>query len=251
MLGIIGGSGLYSMESMGKLHRKRVKTEYDSKSVLAEMIEHENGRFVFLARHGKNHQIAPHEVNYRANISALKQLGVTEIIAVNAVGGITDNTIPGAIIIPDQLIDYTWGRASTFFEGDANEVHHIDFTHPFDAALSQRLLSAVEASNREEHPRRMVLARAVYGVTQGPRLETAAEINRMKRDGCDIVGMTAMPEAALARELGIGYAMVALSVNWAAGILPGEISMDEIRGVMEEGQSFLAGVLRRVLDASR
>ena len=113
MLGIIGGSGLYSMESMGKLHRKRVKTQYDSKTVPAEIIETETGRFVFLARHGKNHHIAPHEINYRANIAALKKLGVTEIVAVNAVGGITENTIPGAIIIPDQLIDYTWGRAST------------------------------------------------------------------------------------------------------------------------------------------
>ena len=217
MLGIIGGSGLYSMESMGQVHRKRVKTQYDRKTVPAEIIEHETGRFAFLARHGKNHQIAPHEVNYRANIAALKQLGVTEIIAVNAVGGISDNTIPGAIIIPDQLIDYTWGRKSTYFDGEANEVHHIDFSHPFDAELSERLLGAVEQANSEELSRRMVMAQAVYGVTQGPRLETAAEINRMKKDGCDIVGMTGMPEAGLARELGLSYATIAVVVNWAAG----------------------------------
>lgn len=250
MLGIIGGSGLYSLESVGQVKRESVKTAYDETAVAVEIIAHEGGQFAFLPRHGKNHQIPPHEINYRANIAALHKLGVTQIVAVNAVGGITENTIPGAIIVPDQLVDYTWGRASTYFEGEAVEVHHIDFTHPFDEALSQRLLNAVEAANARARQRRSVLAGGVYGVTQGPRLETAAEINRMKQDGCDIVGMTAMPEAALARELGVCYAMVALSVNWAAGILPGVISMEEIQAVMRDGQSFLHGVLLRLLEDS-
>lgn len=247
MLGIIGGSGLYSLESVGEVTRKEVRTAYDEKSVPAEIIDHGGGQFVFLPRHGKQHQITPHEVNYRANIAALHKLGVSQIVAVNAVGGITESTIPGAIIVPDQLIDYTWGRASTFFEGDGAEVHHIDFTHPFDQALSQRLLNAVETTNTSASQGRTVLAQGVYGVTQGPRLETAAEINRMKQDGCDIVGMTAMPEAALARELGIDYAMLALSVNWAAGILPSVISMEEIQAVMRDGQSFLHEVLLQLI----
>ena len=247
MLGIIGGSGLYSLESVGQVKRKRVKTAHDERTVPAEIIVHEGGQFVFLPRHGKNHQIAPHEINYRANIVALHKLGVSQIVAVNAVGGITENTRPGAIIVPDQLIDYTWGRASTYAEGEGVEVSHIDFTHPFDEALSQRLLNAVESANTKASQRRVVLAQAVYGVTQGPRLETAAEIKRMQQDGCDIVGMTAMPEAALARELGVDYAMLALSVNWAAGVLPGVISMEEIQAVMRDGQSFLHGVLLRLI----
>tara|TARA_B100001093_G_scaffold504448_2_gene560307 strand:- start:2864 stop:3682 length:819 start_codon:yes stop_codon:yes gene_type:complete len=247
MLGIIGGSGLYSLESVGQVKRTRVKTAYDERTVPAEIIVHEGGQFVFLPRHGKNHHIAPHEINYRANLAALHKLGVSQIVAVNAVGGITENTKPGAIVVPDQLIDYTWGRASTYAEGEGAAVSHIDFTYPFDEALSQRLLNALESANTNASQRRVVLEQAVYGVTQGPRLETAAEIKRMQKDGCDIVGMTAMPEAALARELGIDYAMLALSVNRAAGILPDVISMEEIQAVMRDGQSFLHGVLLRLI----
>ncbi len=179
---------------------------------------------VYFNRHGNDHHIAPHRINYRANIYALKQLGVSHIIASAAVGGISAEMAPLQLVIPDQLIDYSYGREHTYSDGSTGTVNHIDFSYPFDDALRQQLVSA---ANREGTA---CIEKATYGVTQGPRLETAAEIQRMHNDGCDIVGMTAMPEAALARELGIAYATLAIVVNRAAG--KGEageiVSMEEI-----------------------
>ena len=164
--------------------------------------------WIFLPRHSSDHSIAPHRINYRANLHALHQLGVTEIVSIAAVGGIAAHLAPRTIVIPDQLIDYTWGRAHTFFD---DEVRHIDFTAPYSPSLRARLIAAAD---RAKVP---VNARGVYAVTQGPRLETAAEIVRLARDGADVVGMTAMPEAALARELAMEYAAIAVVVNYAAG----------------------------------
>jgi len=149
---------------------------------------------VFLARHGDGHTIPPHQVNYRANLWALKEQGAREVVSVASVGGIRKNLGPGKIVVPHQILDYTWGRASTFFEGDA-AVKHVDFTEPYNAALRARLLAAARKSGEKAG------GRAVYAATQGPRLESAAEIDRLERDGADIVGMTGMPEASLAREL--------------------------------------------------
>ncbi len=194
---------------------------------------------VYLNRHGMKHTIAPHRVNYRANIHALKERGVTHIIATAAVGGIAGGMKPLVCVIPDQLIDYTFNREQSFYSIMDTEVAHIDFSWPFDDALRQALCEAAAGAG-VEHQRQ-----ATYGVTQGPRLETAAEIRRMERDGCDIVGMTAMPEAALAREAGMRYATCAMVVNRAAG--KGEngagLSMDDIRQAL--GQS--AGILSRVV----
>jgi len=207
--------------------------------VSVQMLQHQGKDLAFLPRHGISHAIPPHRVNYRANIAALQEAGVTSIIAVNAVGGIHPDMGPGAIMVPDQLIDYTHGRASTFFEDDLDTVTHIDFSEPFSTLERHQLTQVLEDCN--DH--RAVVGSGVYGVTQGPRLETAAEIRRLQQDGCDIVGMTAMPEAALAREAGIGYGMLALSVNWAAGLTPEPITMDQIRGVLADGMAVISTVL--------
>lgn len=247
MLGIIGGSGFYSAGYAENIRHLEMVTEYSDVAVPIELIETDKP-FAFLARHGKDHHIPPHEINFRANIDALRQAGVTEIVAINAVGGIAEGTGPGSIIIPDQLIDYTWGRHSTFCGQSKRFVQHVDFSFPFDKALSDKLVSAVNAINNQSGAARPVMAGGVYGVTQGPRLETVAEIKKMRRDGCDIVGMTAMPEAVLAREASINYALIALSVNWAAGILPSEVTMDEIKAVLADGHQFLRRVIARIID---
>ena len=248
MLGIIGGSGFYSAGYAENLRHLEMVTEYSDVAVSIELIERDKA-FAFVARHGKDHHIPPHEINYRANIDALRQVGVTEIVAINAVGGITEGSSPGAIIIPDQLIDYTWGRKSTFCGQSKRFVNHVDFSVPFDRTLSDRLISAVTAINDQSGAGRPVMTAGVYGVTQGPRLETAAEIQKMRRDGCDVVGMTAMPEAVLAREAGINYGLIALSVNWAAGILPNEVTIEEIEAVLADGHQFLRRVLSTIIAA--
>ena len=166
---------------------------------------------IALARHGDAHTIPPHAINYRANIAALKSRGVTSLIGLNTVGAISSIRDAGQIAVPDQLIDYTWGRAHTFFDGGDDDVRHIDFTEPFSEALRQRLLAAAAAAEVDCYDG------GVYAATQGPRLETAAEIDRLERDGADYVGMTGMPEAILAAELGIEYAQLVLIVNKAAG----------------------------------
>jgi 5'-methylthioadenosine phosphorylase len=166
---------------------------------------------MFLARHGYGHTIPPHEVNYRANLWALYEQGAKRVIAVASVGGIRADLIPGEIVIPDQIIDYTYGRPFTYFDGRERPVTHIDFTLPYSPVLRTQILTAAEKANVK------CFDGGVYAATQGPRLETKAEINRLERDGADMVGMTGMPEAALARELGLSYAAIAVVVNYAAG----------------------------------
>ncbi len=168
---------------------------------------------VFLPRHGDPHAIPPHCINYRANLRALADAGVDRVLAVNAVGGIhAGMQAPGHFVVPHDLVDYTWGRAHTFSDGTPDsDLRHVDVSEPFDAGLRANLLECL-ARARLPHS-----AQGVYAVAQGPRWETAAEVRRYERDGCDIVGMTAMPEAALARELGLRYAMLCLVVNPAAG----------------------------------
>jgi len=239
MLAIIGGSGLAKYEGLAQERRKAVHTPFGETSA-ALSFGNIGGRGVaFLARHGEGHSIAPHQVNYRANIWALKQEGVREVVAVATVGGIRREYGPGTLVLPDQIIDYTWGRPSTFFDGPGAPVTHIDFTQPYSAPLRGRLLEAAAACGESIAPR------GVYAATQGPRLETAAEIDRLERDGADLVGMTGMPEAALAREAGLEYAALAVVVNHAAG--RGEsaqrISLERLEAVL--AQSMLR--VRRVL----
>lgn len=223
-LAIIGGSGFTTLAGLEILSRRAVSTPYGTTS--AALVE---GRLagapvVFLPRHGDHHGIPPHRINYRANIRALADAGADDVIALAAVGGIAPAFRPGALCVPDQLVDYTSDRAHTFHDGDApgDEVVHIDFTRPYCPTLRQELVQAGTAAGIE------VLDGGTYAATQGPRLETAAEIVRLERDGCDLVGMTGMPEAALARELGLCYASLAFVVNWGAGKAAGAIGMDEI-----------------------
>ncbi len=243
MLAIIGGTGLSQMSGFESVDRETIQTPYADEAVQMEVFATRGSPLVFLPRHGSNHVIPPHRINYRANIWALHKLGVEGILAINAVGGIHPELPPGAFAVPDQIIDYTHCRANTFFEDDLESVTHIDFTYPFDAALRQQLLAGTAAANARRDEQRAVLDGAVYGCLQGPRLETAAEIRRLKQDGCDLVGMTAMPEAALARELELPYAMLALSVNWAAGLAAGEITMAEMETVVAQGMQYVIRVL--------
>ena len=208
---------------------KAVDTPYGAPSAPLVVGELANKEIIFLARHGNSHTIPPHKINYRANIWALKSVGVTDVIAVAAVGGIHKDIPPEKIAIPDQIIDYTYARKHTFFEDNLSNVTHIDFTHPYSEGLRQKLLQAAKECDLN------VYNGGVYGATQGPRLETASEIKRMQKDGCDMVGMTGMPEASLAKELGLNYACCALSVNWAAGKGGNEITMQEIEQAIKVG----------------
>lgn len=229
-IGIIGGTGFGSMKGLQITHREMVSTAYGSPScpvVHGIMCDTD---IVFIARHGIGHTMAPHVINYRANISAMKEMDVTHIIAVNAVGGITENMSPLKLVFPDQIIDYTHSRKGTFFNKYAEVVKHVDFTYPYDEAMRNVLSKTAGECGIGHEPK------GTYGATQGPRLETAAEIERMGRDGCDIVGMTGMPEAILARELELKYACCAVVVNWAAGRNDGEIiSMDELKSNVVTG----------------
>ncbi len=219
ILGIIGGSGLSSLDGLEITRQKMQQTPYGQASAPLIFGQFDKKEVIFLSRHGNPHVIPPHKVNYRANIWALNENNVDRIIAINAVGGITSKMYPERIIIPDQIIDYTFGRIHTYFEEGLNDVTHIDFTHPYSLSLRKQLINAAEKSNID------IISKATYGVTQGPRLESAAEIIRLERDGCDLVGMTGMPETALARELGLEYSSICMVVNWAAGKSNDEITM--------------------------
>lgn len=220
-IGIIGGSALDVIADLEVSHREMVNTPYGATSSPLLFGKMDGGEIVFIHRHGFGHTIAPHEINYRANIWALRELEVTHIIATAAVGGITDHMSPKALVIPDQIIDYTHTRNQTFYENSQDPVVHVDFTWPYDEQLRTLLNTSAVKSNMP------VVSRGTYGAVQGPRLETAAEIKRLEGDGCDIVGMTAMPETALARELDMKYACCAMVVNWAAGKGSDDVSLHE------------------------
>ncbi len=211
MLAIIGGSGLSQLANLNIERREVARTPYGEPSGVLLFGRLCSQRVVFIARHGYGHTIPPHKVNYRANIWALKQVGATGILSVASVGGIRSDLGPGTLVVPNQIVDYTWGRESTYFDEVDKRVVHIDFTDPYDDVLRKRLLGSARTAGEP------VVDGAVYGATQGPRLETAGEINRLERDGVDVVGMTGMPEAALARELELPYAALNVVSNWAAG----------------------------------
>ena len=240
-LAIIGGSGLTALEGLEITHRQMLYTPYGETS---SPIIHGNycGKtVVFLARHGARHTIPPHKINYRANIWCLKELGIKTVIAVAAVGSIHSDMRAQDLVIPHQLIDYTWSREHTFFAEDLTQVTHIDFTQPYCDKLRNQLLTAAQQVDFKVHPQ------GVYAVTQGPRLETAAEIDRMETEGCDIVGMTGMPEAALARELGLCYATCAAVSNPAAGRGSGAITMMDIENNLKQGIQNVRRLLAEVI----
>ncbi|MBI5614795.1 MAG: S-methyl-5'-thioinosine phosphorylase [Gammaproteobacteria bacterium] len=234
---LIGGSGLDRLAELDVRRTSRPATAYGAPS--APIVEGllDGQAVCFLPRHGSDHGLPPHRINYRANVMALRALGVTDVIAVAAVGGIATDAGPGTIVIPDQLVDYTWGREHTFYDGANGELDHVDFTAPYAADLRAALVAAARTLGIA------IVPQGTYAATQGPRLETAAEIRRLARDGCTIVGMTGMPEAALAREAGMAYANCSLVVNRAAGLGVGPITAEEMRRNLERG---MGDVLRIV-----
>jgi 5'-deoxy-5'-methylthioadenosine phosphorylase len=224
-IAILGGSGLSRLDALEVERQQIVVTPYGEPSAPLTFGTFDDLPIVFLPRHGEAHSIPPHLVNYRANIWALHAVGVEQVVSIASVGGITQP--PESLCVPDQIIDYTWGREHTFVESGVTPVKHVDFTEPYCQALRLRLLEAGRKAGIE------VIDGGTYGATQGPRLETAAEILRLQHDGCDLVGMTGMPEAALARELDLCFAHLTLTVNWAAGISGTRIAMEEIRRVLD------------------
>ena len=224
---VIGGTGLETMAGLEILDRMECDTPYGKPSAGLIRGNFAGREIIFLPRHGKDSVYPPHAVNYQANIWALKHQGVRTVIGVNAVGGITEEMRPRLLVLPDQIIDYTWGRQQTFFNGGSTPLTHVEFTTPYNEMLRKQIISAAGIAQVHLHDG------GTYGATQGPRLETAAEIIRMERDGCDVVGMTGMPECALARELGLDYASICLVVNRAAGKSEELITMELIRENIE------------------
>lgn len=241
-LAVIGGTGLYRLAALQDPEALEGDTPYGRPSGPVRVGRLAGKRVAFLARHGEGHSLPPHRVNYRANLWRLKDLGATRVLAVNTVGGITERFGPKVLALPDQLIDYTWGRTSSCWDGEGGEVLHVDFGDPYTPALRREVLAAAVASGTP------LVDGGCYGATQGPRLETKAEIARMRRDGCDLVGMTGMPEAGLARELGLDYACLAIVANWAAGCSgDGEITLEEVLANVEVASAHLPALLEALL----
>jgi purine nucleoside phosphorylase len=238
---IIVGSGFESFTSSGEVHR--IATRFGEPSAPVRSVDFDGHNVFMLARHGDDHSVPPHRVNYRANLLALKELGAEAVIALNTVGVVSGGREPGQIAVPDQIIDYTWGRAHTVYDEPDPEFAHIDFTAPFSGGLRKALLQAAQAAGVDCHDG------GVYAATQGPRLETAAEVDRLERDGADYVGMTAMPEAALAAELDLEYACLSLLVNKAAG--RGEMPIhDDVESSTLTARTRALQVLKRFFGSS-
>lgn len=240
-IAIIGGTGLDQMAGLEAVSHERVDTPWGAPSAALMRGRLGTVEVLFLPRHGGDHGIAPHRINYRANLWALHQGGAQAVVAIAAVGGISAPMTPGRIAIPAQIIDYTWGRAHTFCDGEAGPLRHVDFTDPYSPAVRAALIDGARAAAVE------VVDHGVYGATQGPRLESAAEIERLARDGCDLVGMTAMPEAALARELDLPYGACAVIANRAAGRGVATITMEAILRTLEQGMADVRRVLAAAL----
>ena len=243
-LAVIGGTGVYALGELGDVESHQPVTPYGAPSGPVRVGTYAGKRVAFLARHGEGHSLPPHRINYRANLAALKALGATRVLALNTVGGITGRFGPRVLACPDQLVDYTWGRISTLCEEPGSDVLHVDFGDPYTPALRRQVIAAAGQAGVA------LVDGGCYGATQGPRLETRAEIARMRRDGCDLVGMTGMPEAGLARELGLDYACLAIVANWAAGAGPDVDEVITLQDVLDNVSVAMAGVpevLRRML----
>lgn len=241
-LAVIGGTGLYKLAALEDVETIEGGTIYGQPSGPLRVGRFAGRRMAFLARHGEGHSVPPHRINYRANLQRLKDLGVRRVLAINAVGGITDAYGPRVVACPDQIIDYTWGRISTICEEPGTEVLHVDFGDPYTESLRREVLAAAQRSGVP------MVDGGCYGATQGPRLETKAEIARMRRDGCDLVGMTGMPEAGLAREMGLDYACLAIVANWAAGCGDAaEITLAEVLANVEAATASLPALLDALL----
>lgn len=239
-IGLIGGTGLdnwgFSEQAL------QIETPFGSPSGQIRIFDFPACRLLFLPRHGQAHSISPHKVNYQANVFALRQAGAEFIIAVNAVGGIGKSYPPGTLVVPSQVVDYTWGRAHSFSDDPDFPLNHFDFTEPFTQSLREQLLKAAYTAGVS------VVDGACIAVTQGPRLETAAEIDRLEEDGSDLVGMTTMPEAALAREIGLDYASIGVVSNWAAGKSAQAITMADIDQTLGAAMHSVRQVLLKLIE---
>jgi 5'-methylthioinosine phosphorylase len=235
-LAVIGGTGLYQLADLQDVEPHQPVTHYGALSGPVRVGMLDGHRVAFLARHGEGHSLPPHKINYRANLAALQALGAKRVLALNTVGGITERFGPRVLGCPDQLIDYTWGRISTICEEAGTEVLHVDFGEPYSRSLRQAVLAAAAKAGVA------LVDGGCYGATQGPRLETRAEIARMRRDGCDLVGMTGMPEAGLAREMGLDYACLAIVANWAAGAGPDPDEVITLQDVLDHVAAASAGL---------
>lgn len=240
-LAIVGGTGLSALAGLNSIEKHNISTPFGTPSSDIVVAELDGNTVLFLPRHGVNHTIPPHKINYRANMWALHHLGVTRIIAVAAVGGIRDDLAPSVLAVPDQIIDYTYGREHSLFSDNFSSDKHIDFSYPYSEDLRQVIFQA--GLNQKI----VIVEGGTYGATQGPRLESAAEIKRMAQNGCTMVGMTGMPEAAIARELDIEYACCALVVNWAAGLSDSLITMSQIEQTIAQGMTQVKQVLADII----
>jgi len=238
-LALVGGTGLNQLDDA--VAEIELDTPYGAPSSPIYVVAESPVRVLFLARHGRPHRFPPHRVNYRANLWALREAGASRVLGVYAVGGLHQPYAPAALAAPDQLIDYSWGREHTCSDSDSVPLQHVDFTHPFEGPLRKSLLQAAGSAGIE------LVDGGCIGVFQGPRLETAAEIERGRRDGCDMAGMTALPEAALARELGLDYAGLAVISNWAAGVSGELLSEDDIAATLREPMQRVRGIVAALL----
>jgi 5'-deoxy-5'-methylthioadenosine phosphorylase len=246
MLGVIGGSGVYALAGLEVTRRDTSETRFGQPSGPVTVGLLDGSEVAFVARHGEQHSVAPHLVNYRANVEALRAAGVMRVLAVCTVGSLDPDLPPGTIVVPDQIVDYTWGRAQTFHE-PGDPVPHVDFTEPYSPGWRREVVSAVAGVLRSPDSGATGFADgATYAAVQGPRFETAAEIRRFRGDGCDIIGMTGMPEAALAREAGLEYAAVCPVANLAAGLSPAELSAEEVFGAVGDMLEPIEDVVRNV-----
>lgn len=243
MLSIIGGSGLTQLANLEITHRQVIRTPFGEPSGALTVGRLSNEEIIFLARHGYGHTIPPHEVNYRANIWAIHSRGVKDLVSVASVGGIHADLKPGTIVIPDQIIDYTHGRKTTFREGKEKPVVHMDFTEPYCQRMRELCLRAVKAAGET------CVDGGVYATVQGPRLETKAEINRLERDGATMVGMTGMPEACLAKEIGLCYATIGVVANFAAGRGSSKdaVHYDEVEAVLKQSMQRVRNILEHLV----
>ena len=234
-LAIIGGTGVYELGE--GVHAETIPTPYGEAAIFR--LRFNTREVIFLARHGVGHSVPPHRVNYRANIWALRELGVDEVLATQAVGSINPHMKPGHFALLAQFLDFTKCRPATFFDGSDGRVVHIDITHPYCPRLTGRLLHAGEFLDHQLH------CDAVYACTEGPRFETAAEITAFKILGADVVGMTNVPEVVLAREAGLCYASICIICNWGAGMSDTPLTHEEVLAIMAERTPELRELIAR------
>ncbi len=237
MIALIGGTGIYDPKIFGHARDKRVRTPYGYAKL--HVAKGRGGEIVFLSRHGEGHALPPHRINYRANVYALKKLGIRRIMATNTVGGINRELSPGDFIVPSDFIDLTKGRRGSFYE---DETVHVDMTEPYCPEIRKALLEATEEVTGR------VFDGGVYACTEGPRFETPAEIRMLEALGCDIVGMTGLPEAILARELEMCLASICTVSNYAAGIAKKKLSAVEVKEISEKNLAQTKAIILKALE---